>query len=70
VKPHGLIPATPFIRQLEGDDICRRCEGEGVITIVGYSVNPFSGVHVADPQGAHDETCPDCLGLGVLGDSA
>lgn len=47
------------------DDECQRCHGDGVVTVGGSSVSPFSGVHVSDPQEAHDETCPVCLGSGV-----
>lgn len=44
--------------------ICAVCHGEGVVTIGGQSVNPFSGVLVNDPQQARDGVCSECRGSG------
>jgi hypothetical protein len=46
-------------------EVCPECHGDGTITVGGYSVSPFSGVLVSDPQMAHDETCPACGGKGA-----
>jgi hypothetical protein len=46
-------------------ELCPRCDGEGTIEVPGYSLNPYSGVRVIDPQEERTETCPDCRGEGV-----
>lgn len=47
------------------DVACETCHGDGVVTVGGFSISPFSGVPVSDPQEAHDERCPDCHGVGT-----
>jgi hypothetical protein len=39
---------------------CTTCGDEGVIYVMGQSVNPYSGVLTWDPQEEHEEPCPDC----------
>jgi hypothetical protein len=57
--------AESRIMVIEGRNFCPGCHGDGVVTVGGHSVNPFSGVLVNDPQEAKDMTCPDCSGTGV-----
>ena len=48
------------------DSDCPRCMGEGQITQQGYSLNPYSGMRVVDPQEEREVRCPMCLGEGVV----
>lgn len=59
----GYTDRAPDGRYLR-EEICGRCQGDGILTMGGYSVNPSSGVAVSDPQEAHDELCPECHGTG------
>lgn len=43
---------------------CAACRGEGVVTVAGTSINPYTGVRGRDPQEDRDETCADCGGTG------
>jgi hypothetical protein len=63
----GYTDRGPDGSYLREQDACDRCHGDGVITVGGYSINPFSGVLVPDPQEAHDGPCPDCGGTGWSG---
>jgi hypothetical protein len=42
------------------------CEGEGIVRIPGYSINPFTGIRVIDPQCETDARCGACRGTGVV----
>jgi hypothetical protein len=44
---------------------CRRCHGEGVVGVVGYSINPRTGIPGPDPQCETEQSCPTCYGTGV-----
>lgn len=57
-NPNFPFPEPPWPRA------CETCHGDGVVTVAGMSVNPFSGALGRDPQCDHDETCPDCGGTG------
>jgi hypothetical protein len=58
--PWFAAPPEPYEPHTWTSEVCATCHGEGVVTVGGYSVNPFSGVLVSDPQEAHDELCPEC----------
>lgn len=47
---------------------CWRCHGDGVVAIPGYSINPYTGTSVQDPQCETDERCDICHGTGEIED--
>lgn len=61
----GYTDRAPDGRYLREPDACDTCNGDGVVTVGGYSLNHSSGMLVLDPQEAHDERCPDCQGTGL-----
>jgi hypothetical protein len=45
---------------------CVRCGGTGTVGRQGYSVNPFTGTLVPDPQFDTRESCDECNGTGFV----
>ena len=54
--PNELVEAAAIL--LEGGT-CERCDGEGYVEI-----HDPSAAHAGNPDGSHDEYCPDCCGSG------
>lgn len=46
--------------------VCWRCQGDGSLAVPGYSLNPFSGGRVVDPQMETSAACPACYGTGEI----
>lgn len=47
---------------------CWRCQGDGSVAVPGYSLNPYSGTRVVDPQEETSERCDICHGTGEIED--
>jgi hypothetical protein len=46
--------------------VCWRCQGDGSIAVPGYSISPYSGTSVVDPQAETSERCDICHGAGEI----
>lgn len=45
---------------------CWRCQGAGSVAVPGYSINPYSGTSVVDPQAETSARCDICHGAGEI----